>query len=69
MIQEEFEDTKGEIRNRTSKKNRQYNGQYSKLDKNVIIISNFRMLLNWIYPIRRLVIFHNGVKYTIETTE
>ena len=65
-MQEEFEDTKGAIRNRTSKKNRQHNDKYSKLDKNCIIISNFLMLLNWIYPIRRLVIFHDGVKYTIK---
>ena len=28
--QEEFEDTKGEIRNRKSKKNRQHNGQKKK---------------------------------------
>ena len=30
LLEEEFEDTKGEIRIRTSKKNRQHNGQKKK---------------------------------------
>jgi len=37
--QEEFEDTKGAIRNRISKKNRQHNGQKKKIqqDKQIIV--------------------------------
>jgi hypothetical protein len=33
ILQEEFEDTKGAIRNRISKKNRQHNGQKKKVQK------------------------------------
>ena len=42
--------------------------QYGNTTKN-ILFSHLLMLLYWIYPIRLLVIFNNGVKYTIEKTE
>jgi hypothetical protein len=42
-MEEEFEDTKGEIRIRTSKKNRQHNGQKKKYKRTNNDLQNIHM--------------------------
>jgi hypothetical protein len=44
MLLEEFEDTKGAIRNRISKKNRQHNGQKKKYKKTNNIMTKRRRI-------------------------
>jgi hypothetical protein len=41
LVKEEFEDTKGVIRIRKSKKNRQHNGQMKKYKKQTTIYSTY----------------------------
>jgi peptidyl-tRNA hydrolase len=56
VLREEFEDTKGEIRIRMSKKNRQHNGQKKKYNEHTVMTLSRYMVIIYI---RRAVVNHN----------